>query len=342
VHLPVGCVHAEHGSTPRCRHCLRPFKYSFHAACMASFQSSAQMLSSATPGDPGLLHVNSLWNSTRDVLCVRLRRVHAVPAHTRGRYGGVDMTGELYGDGGLDCLAEVPLWQRHLECAVSVPVYAFLAFKGLRMIKTSVDEGSAATSQSEHLQSDAWLAVTLAFVLGWEFVYVAQSPPPQNQLLLPFFHAINVQRSYKLQVGSLIYFINPCHLITAIQICILCSPVSRRSLTLYYLSVNLMFGPLTAVLLPVLNTRVIRGEQAVYWIQAYSSNHNRNRSSLLTPSFSMRSFSSSSPPTWPPPSFLFTDLSTKCLGVSLAVSPFHLNTNFISGLYSRTDRTGCT
>lgn len=152
------------------------------------------------------------------------------------------MTGELYGDGGLDCLAEVPLWQRHLECAVSVPVYAFLAFKGLRMIKTSVDEGSAATSQSAHLQSDAWLAVTLAFVLGWEFVY-------------------------KLQVGSLIYFINPCHLITAIQICILCSPVSRRSLTLYYLSVNLMFGPLTAVLLPVLNTRVIRGEQAVYWIQ---------------------------------------------------------------------------
>ena len=90
------------------------------------------------------------------------------------------MTGELYGDGGLDCLAEVPLWQRHLECAVSVPVYAFLAYKGLRMIKTSVDEGISAKSQSERLQSDAWLAVILAFVLGWEFVFVAQSPPPLN------------------------------------------------------------------------------------------------------------------------------------------------------------------
>jgi hypothetical protein len=127
-------------------------------------------------------------------------------------------------------------------------------------------------------------------------------------------------RSYKLQVGSLIYFINPCHLITAIQICILCSPVSRRSLTLYYFSVNLMFGPLTAVLLPVLNTRIIRGEQAVYWIQARSSNRIPNRSSLLTATFSMRSFSSLCPPTWQPPSFLFTDSSTRCRGVSPAVS----------------------
>jgi hypothetical protein len=88
------------------------------------------------------------------------------------------MTGRLYGDGGLECLAEVPLWQRHLECALSVPVYALLAYKGRRMIKASVDEGMAVKSQSKHpnyLRSDAWLAVLLAFVLGWEFVFAAPS-----------------------------------------------------------------------------------------------------------------------------------------------------------------------
>jgi hypothetical protein len=66
----------------------------------------------------------------------------------------------------------------------------------------------------------------------------------------------------------LIYFINPCHLITVAQVYLLCSSFSRRSLAVYYASINFAFGPLTAVLLPVLNTRIIRGEQAVYWVQA--------------------------------------------------------------------------
>ena len=101
------------------------------------------------------------------------------------------MTGELYGDGGLDCLAEVPLWQRHLECFVSVPVYALLAYKGHRMIKASVDEGTSETSQFKHRQSDAWLAVLLAFVLGWEFVLVA--PPQQQQRIFP--HPLHSSRA---------------------------------------------------------------------------------------------------------------------------------------------------
>jgi hypothetical protein len=83
------------------------------------------------------------------------------------------MTGELYGDGGLECLAEVPLRQRHLECAFSVPVYLLLAYKGRRMIKASLDEGMAGNAHNEHQQSGAWLAVVLAFVLGWEFVFAA-------------------------------------------------------------------------------------------------------------------------------------------------------------------------
>jgi hypothetical protein len=73
--------------------------------------------------------------------------------------------------------------------------------------------------------------------------------------------------SYKLQVGSLIYFVNPCHLITAAQIYLLCTPFSRRTVAVYYSTINYAFGPLTAVLLPVLNTRTLRGEQAVYWVQ---------------------------------------------------------------------------
>jgi hypothetical protein len=95
-----------------------------------------------------------------------------------GSYGGVDMTGALYGDGGMKCLAEVPLWQRHLECAVSVPVYAFLAYTGCRAVKASLDEGMAEKLQndrSQHFRGDAWLAVLLAFVLGWEFVSVPPS-----------------------------------------------------------------------------------------------------------------------------------------------------------------------
>jgi hypothetical protein len=139
------------------------------------------------------------------------------------------MSGALYGDGGPDCLAEVPLWQRHLECAVVVPLYAFLAYAGRRMVKASVDEGTA-VKDTRHMRSDAWLAVFLAFVLGWEFVCVAPSnhtrpprSPPHSSVL----------RRYKLQVGSLIYFINPCHLITAAQIYLLLAPVTRASVTVY-------------------------------------------------------------------------------------------------------------
>jgi 3-(3-hydroxy-phenyl)propionate hydroxylase len=40
-------------------------------------------------------------------------------------------------------------------------------------------------------------------------------------------------------------------------------------LTIYYFTVNLMFGPLTAILLPVLNTRVIRGELPASFLDTY-------------------------------------------------------------------------
>ena len=127
-----------------------------------------------------LSDVMSLWSTTRELLCAPLQRLPARQLTIFCSYGGVDMTGQLYGDGGLQCLAEVPLWQRHMECAVSVPVYAFLAYSGCRIIKTSVEEGMAEMSQSnrlQHFRSDAWLAVLLAFVLGWEFVSVPSSLP---------------------------------------------------------------------------------------------------------------------------------------------------------------------
>jgi hypothetical protein len=88
------------------------------------------------------------------------------------------MSGKLYGDGGLECLAEVPLWQRHLECALSIPVYAVLAYTGYGRIESSIIQAMDGISRSkypQHFRSDAWLAVLLAFVLGWEFVCVCNS-----------------------------------------------------------------------------------------------------------------------------------------------------------------------
>jgi len=86
-------------------------------------------------------------------------------------------------------------------------------------------------------------------------------------LLVSLCLIFGVEIGFKIVSESWIYLLNPCHVITSIQIYLLCSEPSRVSMTVFRIHWHLLFGPLLASLFPVTNTRKNAMEIVNYWLQ---------------------------------------------------------------------------
>ncbi|XP_077516385.1 uncharacterized protein LOC144126216 isoform X2 [Amblyomma americanum] len=77
-----------------------------------------------------------------------------------------------------------------------------------------------------------------------------------------------MELGFKFSSRTVIYILNPCHVITMLQIIMLAAPPTSRVMTvLFRVHVHWINGPLLALLFPVLNTRLLPLEQEVYWVQ---------------------------------------------------------------------------
>ncbi|PAA81352.1 hypothetical protein BOX15_Mlig005403g1 [Macrostomum lignano] len=113
--------------------------------------------------------------------------------------------------------------------------------------------------------------------LAWKFIHLppvsmatAQQQPSQIDLkILGILHALvfGIEIGFKLSTNSIIWLLNPCHVITIIQIVLLLMPPCRCTTGLFRLMIHLLNGPLLALLLPVVNTRMLNGEVFVYYAQ---------------------------------------------------------------------------
>ncbi|CAM1310816.1 TMEM164 (predicted) [Pycnogonum litorale] len=151
--------------------------------------------------------------------------------------GGIDHS--LAGNGGPECVNFISIQRRIIETVISLligTVYLYIGWSQLRVppLPKVVREDRGGKRA---------LTVLMCFIFGLEV-------------------------GFKFSSKTLIYLLNPCHVITAIQIYLLAAPPTSRLVNiLYRIHIHCIHGAVLAILLPVLNTRLLPFEAEVYWLQ---------------------------------------------------------------------------
>lgn len=112
----------------------------------------------------------------------------------------------------------------------------------------------------------AWRAPR-GLVLPLESSYMPRESATRRGLLLAHVLVFGAECGFKLATKTLIWLVNPCHVITMTQIILLAFPATPLTTALYRIHLHMMNGPLLALIFPVLNTRLLPNEQLIYYVQ---------------------------------------------------------------------------
>ena len=155
-------------------------------------------------------------------------------------YGGIDFS--VAGEGGQDCISFLSPAQRLTETLVFGLISLALIAVSWRRVSLDPDNNNQERTGGESQVTRQCLLLTLSLVFGLEL-------------------------GYKLSTGQLLWVLNPCHVLTVIQLFLLVSPRTKLTLSLFRLHIYWLTGPILAILFPVTFTRHIAGEVMSYWVQ---------------------------------------------------------------------------
>lgn len=99
-------------------------------------------------------------------------------------------------------------------------------------------------------------------------MFVSEKCSTLKKILLVFLSLVfGVEIGFKICSRQVLYLLNPCHVITAIEIYLLASGPSRFTIAILRTLVHYVYGALIAIVFPDTLCRLFPGEVLVYWIQ---------------------------------------------------------------------------
>ncbi|XP_074658531.1 transmembrane protein 164-like [Tubulanus polymorphus] len=155
---------------------------------------------------------------------------------TEWTYTGVDYS--LPGNGGVGCVDYLSMTHRVVETVVFVVVSML----------------------------EIW------FALRFMTLPKTTEPPKRDfvsrrVLLMLMCLAFGVEIGFKFASKQLIWVLNPCHILSMIQIFLLTAPCNRVTTAIFRCHMHALNGAPLAMLFPVLNTRLLPCETEVYYVQ---------------------------------------------------------------------------
>ncbi|XP_064615335.1 transmembrane protein 164-like [Liolophura sinensis] len=151
-------------------------------------------------------------------------------------YDGVDYS--LPGNGGEECVNFLDLRQRVWESAFA----SCFAFIVMIWGYTKVQLPQVKTENYVEPISKRILLVLMCLTFGTEL-------------------------GFKFATRQMIWILNPCHLVTMLQIFLLAAPPCRVTTVVFRLHMHMLAGASIALLFPVINTRLLPFETCVYYVQ---------------------------------------------------------------------------
>uniref|UniRef100_A0A8D8XFM8 Transmembrane protein 164 n=2 Tax=Cacopsylla melanoneura TaxID=428564 RepID=A0A8D8XFM8_9HEMI len=154
-------------------------------------------------------------------------------------WGGVDKS--LLGNGGEECAAFLSVEKKIFEgILVTVSMFLLMHWCYSKLAPLPDPLSSAYDIKYEPLKQ--FLLVTMCIVFGMEI-------------------------GFKFASRSVIFLLNPCHVVTAIQIYLLAAKPSKHVAAIYRAHLNVINGPILACLFPEVETLVLPLEKSIFWFQ---------------------------------------------------------------------------
>lgn len=159
-------------------------------------------------------------------------------------YTGVDHT--IPGNGGLDCYYHVSVWHRIFDTFLfTLFLVIFILPRVLKTISLPSEQDVKRATNKER---------------SWEINLI------QRVLLVALWLILGIEVIFKIGKNTWIYLLNPCHVLTAMQIFLLSTRPSRIWTAVFRIQIHLLFGGILATIFPVTNTRSGIYEHVNYWL----------------------------------------------------------------------------
>ncbi|GAB1597891.1 transmembrane protein 164-like [Argonauta hians] len=152
-------------------------------------------------------------------------------------YAGVDYN--IPGNGGRECLKFLSGYQRVAESIFALLISLKFISRGYKNI------------------------IVPKNIPNW----IERTSATKRILLIAHCLVFGIELGFKFATQQMIWVLNPCHIITIIQIYLLAAPPSIISWATFRLHMYMLSGAPLALFFPVINTRLLVFEKEVYYLQ---------------------------------------------------------------------------